>query len=75
MSACPVHAPQCQDSARAHRTYAVFAEPTHVEPGAPSVARVFFAAGFSNILSCRVECVWHKLRARSLRLGWHHGVK
>jgi hypothetical protein len=24
---------------------------------------------------CRVECVRHKLRARSLRLGWHHRAK
>ena len=23
----------------------------------------------------RVECVRHKLRARSLRLGWHHRSK
>ena len=28
-----------------------------------------------HALFCRVECVRHKLRARSLRLGWHHRSK
>jgi hypothetical protein len=28
-----------------------------------------------NARFCRVECVRHKLRARSLRLGRHHGSK
>src|SRR5208282_4390144 len=26
-----------------------------------------------NVRFCRVECVRHRLGARSLRLGWHHG--
>ena len=29
----------------------------------------------TGILICRVECVRHKLTARSLQLGWHHRGK
>jgi hypothetical protein len=30
---------------------------------------------YLNVRFCRVECVRHKLRTRSLRRGWHHGGK
>jgi hypothetical protein len=42
---------------------------------APSGAYLYIIMPAVDILNCRVECVRRKLRARSLRLGWHHRSK